>query len=107
YHLAIVSSSYWASTVQALVNVGRVKLAQQMGLEMPATVDAEREMWWLVTEFVSNGFGPAACELDKYRKSAARLGEQAAETEIYEEGEKAEGPSESVEEDVDNSDEVT
>jgi hypothetical protein len=52
YEMAIISTSYWATTVQALVNLGRKKLANEMGLELPDSIEAERQMWWYLTSFV-------------------------------------------------------
>jgi hypothetical protein len=52
YLAAVVSSSYWYSTVQALVDVGRGELAEHMGLHMPATLEEERRMWQAVRDFV-------------------------------------------------------
>jgi len=67
YRLAVVASSYWAATVQALVNIGRSKLATEMGLCLPDSIDAEREMWGLVTRFVFYGSVNEARQLDPYR----------------------------------------
>jgi hypothetical protein len=67
YQLAIVGTSYWRSTVQALVNTGRTKLAAQMGLDVPASLDAEREMWGYLTAFVYYGDLVSGRKLDAYR----------------------------------------
>ena len=52
YRLAVTSTTYWASTVRALVNVGRKELATALGLRLPREVEAEREMWQLMAQFV-------------------------------------------------------
>lgn len=52
YELAVSSTTYWATTVRALVNVGRIKLAEQYGLDMPATIDKERRMWQALRTFL-------------------------------------------------------
>jgi hypothetical protein len=69
YRMSVVSTSSWSTTVRALVNVGRVKLADQMGLEMPDSFEKEREMWGLVTRFVYHGDLRYAQQLDKFRKT--------------------------------------
>jgi hypothetical protein len=45
YRGAIASTTYWASAVRALVNLGRVPLAEHLGLRMPDTLADERLMW--------------------------------------------------------------
>ena len=49
---AVASVPYWRSTVQALVNLGRVPLAAAAGLELPATDAEERAMWSAFGSFV-------------------------------------------------------
>lgn len=67
YRMAVVSSSYWSTTVQALVNLGRKKLAEEMGLQMPATLEEERKMWGLLTSFVYYGNMGDGEKLDRFR----------------------------------------
>lgn len=61
YRLAVSSTTYWATTVRAMVNVGRLKLAQEYGLKMPHTIAQERRMWQALSTFLfyrySNGSG--------------------------------------------------
>jgi hypothetical protein len=45
YNLAVRNAVDWSLTVKAMVNVGRANLADALSLEMPATLDKEREMW--------------------------------------------------------------
>lgn len=45
YRFAVTATSYWAATVRALVNIGRVPLAQQLGLCLPYSLHDERRMW--------------------------------------------------------------
>jgi hypothetical protein len=71
YEMAVISTSYWSTTVQALVNLGRVKLANEMGLEIPKTIEEEREMWWALTSFVYDNTPEAMEKLNKYRKYRA------------------------------------
>ena len=68
YQMAVVSTSYWKTNVQALVNLGRKKLAEEMGLQIPDSIDDEREMWGLLTDFVYCANDASAKELDKFRK---------------------------------------
>lgn len=69
YWLAVVSTSQWYASVQALVNLGRLPLAQAMNLQIPATLEEERRMWEALTTFVSSeDFDVAA--LDSYRGHA-------------------------------------
>ena len=68
YRLAISSTTYWASTVQAMVNIGRVPLAQTMGLRMPATLEAERQMWTALSRLVFYPFDQDQIdEIDQFR----------------------------------------
>ena len=71
YSMAVTSSSYWSSTVQALVNLGRTKLAEELGLEIPTTLSEEHAMWGLVTGFVYYGDTYTGEQLDAFRKGAA------------------------------------
>jgi hypothetical protein len=52
YGLAVSSTTYWATTVRAMVNLGRTKLAEQYGLEMPRTIARERRMWQALGTFL-------------------------------------------------------
>lgn len=66
--LAVRATRDWSYAVQALVNIGRVKLADSMGLQLPANLEEERKMWGLVTRY---GFfcDPAEGKaLDQFRK---------------------------------------
>src|SRR5262249_25930637 len=68
YEMAIISTSYWSRTVQALVNLGRVKLANAMGLEIPEKIEEEADMWWSLTSFVYDNNHNAMKNLDRFRK---------------------------------------
>jgi hypothetical protein len=69
YRAAVSGSSYWFSTVQALVDVGRLELAEAMGLQMPATVQEERQMWEAVSNFVVYPYDQGAAQaLNPFRK---------------------------------------
>ena len=68
YKLAIRSTDYWASTVQALVNIGRKGLASALDLQLPKTLDDEREMWTAVSQIVYYGYRTdLAKQLDRFR----------------------------------------
>lgn len=45
YRGAVSSTTYWNGTVRALVNLGRLALAKQLGLRLPGTLAGERLMW--------------------------------------------------------------
>lgn len=68
YRLAVSSVEGWGASVQALVNLGRIKLAAELGLKLPATIEVERQMWDQVRWFVGEPFEPdGAAELDRFR----------------------------------------
>jgi hypothetical protein len=72
YNFAILSSSWWAGAVRALVNVGRSKFASAMNLTLPPSLAEERHMWDLLTRLVFYGFDPkVSSELDRFRVSTA------------------------------------
>jgi hypothetical protein len=71
YWLAVVSTSEWYACVQAQVNLGRLPLAQAMGLQIPATLEEERRMWEALTTFVSSEEPDSATTLDSYRQGHA------------------------------------
>jgi hypothetical protein len=56
YHIAVISTDHWSSTVKALVNLGRKPLAEALGLRLPSNLDDEREMWRLVNRLVAREF---------------------------------------------------
>ncbi|MEQ7009372.1 hypothetical protein ABN028_24680 [Actinopolymorpha sp. B17G11] len=73
YHLSIVSIQAWSSAVCALVNVGRVPLAAQLGLKIPPTLREEREMWLLVGQLVTYPYNEQrARRLDRYSLEVKR-----------------------------------
>ena len=49
--LAIKAIDNWSYPIHALVNLGRVKLADNLGLVLPKTLEEEKEMWGLVTKY--------------------------------------------------------
>jgi hypothetical protein len=68
YRLAVSSTTYWAATVQAMVNLGRTPFAQAMGLTIPKTLEAERLMWNALSNFVFYPFDHGRVHaLDQYR----------------------------------------
>jgi hypothetical protein len=88
YRLAVVSTSHWASAVQALVNLGRKPLAEALGLEIPKDLKAEREMWRYVNWFIRYEFNPEVVPLvNTYRTSIVESEEhiQECNTDIEEE----------------------
>jgi hypothetical protein len=45
YNLAVRNVVDWSLSVKAMVNIGRVNLAEALSLDMPRTLEKEREMW--------------------------------------------------------------
>lgn len=68
YWLAVVSTSEWYACVQALVNLGRLPLAQAMGLQIPATLEEERRMWEALTTLVTSEETDSTIVLDSHRQ---------------------------------------
>ena len=70
YRVAVVATDDWAGAVRAMVNLGRQPLATSMGLKLPDTVDDERIMWSLATEFAVGPCTPETISaLNKFRNS--------------------------------------
>lgn len=68
-HRAIVhTTGEWAYTVKALVNVGRLKLAEELGLQLPDNLEQEKKMWGLVTRYVAFSDPAIGRDLDQFRK---------------------------------------
>jgi hypothetical protein len=68
YISAVQSTSWYRSAVQALVNLGRVGLANANSLSLPATLAEERKMWEALSAFVIWGGDDWAKALDDYRQ---------------------------------------
>lgn len=69
--LAVRATGEWGYTVRALVNIGRVKLAESMGLHLPDCLEQERVMWGLVTRYGFFGDPSDGTKLDDFRKAPA------------------------------------
>jgi hypothetical protein len=68
YRLATASTSYFNDTVRAIVNVGRIGLAANLGLRMPASLGLEREMWETIHAFTFYPYDEKwANRLNKFR----------------------------------------
>jgi len=67
YSRAVNSIRQWRLVVQALVNVGRLKLANALGLALPGTLEEERQMWQALAGFVFWGGEAYAKDLDAFR----------------------------------------
>jgi hypothetical protein len=68
YQLAWRTTDDWALAVQALVDLGRKPLAENVGLRLPRELDREREMWSQYSQMVLYPYDTdrAAC-LDAFR----------------------------------------
>jgi hypothetical protein len=64
---AVRTTAEWSYSVQALVNIGRIKLADQLGLRVPDTLEAEKEMWGLATSYVFWSKPELGAKLDPFR----------------------------------------
>jgi hypothetical protein len=64
---AVRTTAEWSYSVQALVNIGRIKLAEQLGLRVPDTLEAEKEMWGLATSYVFWSKPEVGAKLDAFR----------------------------------------
>lgn len=103
YRMAVVSTSYQAVTVRALVNTGRVKLAEALGLQIPTSIDEEREMWRLAGSLVAYGYSGDAQDLDRYRKQQGSMDSTAlGESKGHAEAEEADADEGQSDEDADN-----
>jgi hypothetical protein len=71
YSRAVKSVRQWRFVVQALVNVGRLKLAGALGLVLPSTLEEERLMWQALTGFVFWGSEKYGKDLEGFRISMA------------------------------------
>jgi len=68
YQLAAINTSYWSETYRAIINVGRFDLADSLGLDMPPTLELEREMWGVVNAFMFYPYEEEwASKLDRFR----------------------------------------
>ncbi|MFD5346870.1 hypothetical protein ACFWJY_24645 [Streptomyces anulatus] len=68
YRSAVTSTDEWAAAVRALVNTGRKPLAAALGLVLPDTLSAEREMWAMVSRLSRIPYHDRAVALDQYRE---------------------------------------
>lgn len=71
YHRAVASIEGWLDAVRALVNIGRKTLADAYGLQMPDTLEREKEMWNALNQFVFWGEQGWGVALDQYRTKDA------------------------------------
>ncbi|NUR73100.1 MAG: hypothetical protein HOU81_19970 [Hamadaea sp.] len=71
YRAAVVTTDDWAAAVRAMVNVGRVPLAEALGLRLPEGLSEERTMWTLSSQLTRLAYDERAEQLDKYRNAEA------------------------------------
>jgi hypothetical protein len=71
YYAAVKATDAWSSSVKAMVDIGRIPLAKSLGLEIPAKLAEERDMWQRVDWLLGFAYKPeAGTELDSYRQSS-------------------------------------
>lgn len=66
YRSAVTATDEWAAAVRALVNTGRKPLADSLGLVLPRTLVAERDMWAMVSRLSRIPYHERAAALDPY-----------------------------------------
>ena len=70
YELCVSSAFRWGLVVKGMVDIGRPTLAAALGLQLPVTLSAERDMWRRVSRFVRESTsmtGSAAADFDIFR----------------------------------------
>lgn len=67
YRSAVTATDEWAAAVRALVNTGRKPLADSLGLVLPRTLVAERDMWAMVSRLSRIPYHERAAALAPYR----------------------------------------
>lgn len=72
--LAIKAIDAWSYPIHALVNLGRVKLADNLGLKLPKTLEEEKEMWGLVRDYAVYASPEYGKPLNAYRKAPTEQG---------------------------------
>jgi hypothetical protein len=83
YSFAIRAVDAWSYAIQALVNLGRVKLADSLGLQLPKTFEEEKHMWGLFAGYVYFAIPEYGQRLDAYRKApTGQRAEKRAEEEV-------------------------
>ncbi|MFI0265230.1 hypothetical protein [Streptomyces luteogriseus] len=68
---AVTATDEWAAAVRALVDTGRKPLAASLGLALPQTLAAERDMWTMVSRLSRIPYHERAAALDRYRAEPA------------------------------------
>ncbi|MFH9985685.1 hypothetical protein [Streptomyces luteogriseus] len=71
YRSAVTATDEWAAAVRALVDTGRKPLAASLGLALPQTLAAERDMWTMVSRLSRIPYHERAAALDRYRAEPA------------------------------------
>lgn len=67
YEMAVSSCSYWGATNRALINIGRPALATALGLQLPASLAEEIDMWSNVIAYSYYCDYPRGERFDRYR----------------------------------------
>lgn len=74
YRLAILGTDEWAATVRAQVDLGRGKLANSLGYELPKTLHNERALWSHLGYFVKEPLEHSNVDhvLNRFREEALK-----------------------------------
>jgi hypothetical protein len=76
YRLAVVASDRWASSVRAIVNVGRLPLAERLGFDVPRSIVSERRLWQAISWFVTENYDESySRDLTPFRKRVTAPGQ--------------------------------
>lgn len=73
YRLAVAGTDEWAAAVRALVDTGRQPLAESLGLNLPATLDLERQMWRAASRNATLPYSARASQVDRFRLVRSRF----------------------------------
>ncbi len=85
YRAGVSSTTYWHSAVRAMVNIGRKGLAEHLGLQLPATLEQERQMWEAVAALNFYPFDPEWSNvLDEFRLKPGAISSQEAPARLAE-----------------------
>jgi hypothetical protein len=70
YWGAVTATDGWSAAVKAMVDLGRTKLAESYGLNVPKLLEDEREMWQVVGWLVGFPYSEELAKaIDQYRKA--------------------------------------
>jgi hypothetical protein len=72
HSLALRAIDSWGQPIHAMVNLGRNKLAESLGLKLPETIQEEKLMWGLVSNYAIQPNEEYGAALNAYRATPTR-----------------------------------